>query len=36
VEAIKKSVGKIPGVSLVEVHAVTNLRRLSTTGSAQT
>ena len=29
VQAIKKSVGEIPGVSLVEVHAVTNLRKLS-------
>ncbi len=29
VEAIKKSVGEISGVSLVEVHAVTNLRKLA-------
>jgi cytidylate kinase len=35
VEAIKKSVGKVPGVSLVEVHAVTNLRKLGTTRSAR-
>jgi hypothetical protein len=35
VEAIKKSVGEIPGVNLVEVHTVTNLRRLGNARSAQ-
>jgi len=35
VEAIKKNVGEIPGVSLVEVHAVTNLRKLGSNRPAE-